>query len=145
MSSFNPNRPHGEVHNAPGVAYEQDGRLYDINGVRVNLEGEPIPDDPAPKQAKAKAPPAKKPKPGTANVAGFEVPQDMLNDGEDTIVDLGDVKVNLSAWARGEEKVHFFRLKAAVEKEFGVKVSNGDEVREVLIREGVAEPEAEAA
>lgn len=142
---FNPNRPYGEVHNAPGVAYDQDGRLYDVNGVRVNLRGEPIADEPAPKQAPSKVKPAPKAKPGKVNVAGFDVPKEMLDDAEDTVVDLGDVKVNLSAWARGEDKVHFFRLKAAVEKEFGVKVANGAEVREVLIREGIIEPEAEAA
>lgn len=138
---FNPNRPFGEVHNAPGVAYEQDGRLYDVHGARVNLNGEPMPDDPAPKQAKAQPAPKPTAPAKTANVAGFEIPTDMLNDGEDTVVE----GVNLSAYARGEEKVAFFKLKAAIEKAYGVKVSNGAEVREVLIREGVIEPDAEAA
>tara|TARA_R110000868_G_scaffold410775_2_gene700215 strand:- start:8760 stop:9194 length:435 start_codon:yes stop_codon:yes gene_type:complete len=133
---FYPNKPYGTVSNAPGVSYDQDGTLYNFHGDRVNINGDLIPDEPAPVKAapKAKAPKARKA--DTVELAGFQVPAEMVEDQEppdDFIVD----GVNLSAYARGDIKVPFFKLKSIVNKEFGVKISTADDLHEVLIREGI--------
>ena len=137
----------GQVVGLPGVAWELDGYLYNSFGQRVNLKGESIPDN-GPKKAasKPKAAPWPAPPSKTVNVAGFEVDADMVGEQEppdDFIVN----DVNLSGWARGDAKYPFFKVRSAVQKEFGVVAANADEVREILVREGVAEPakEAEAA
>lgn len=89
--AFNPKRPFGTVNGIPGVAYDQDGQLYNFQHQPVDLDGkvmdlaaapEPAPEpEPAPAAAKAPAAPA------------------VIGEDDDT---LEEDKVDLRAWAMGD-------------------------------------------
>lgn len=142
---FDPNKPYGTVHGVAGVSFDQGGVLYNFHHQRVSAEGIALEDVP-----KVKIEKVEKPDQPTKTVAsvdtkeemaelvpGLKVPADMLKDPEppdDFMV--GDV--NLSAYARGEEKYPWFKLRAAVNERFDKAVDSKEDLMTVLVEEGIA-------
>lgn len=85
---FNAKRPFGTVQGLPGVAYDQDGQLYNHQHEPVDLDGKPVP------LAPAAASPAPAPEPAKAPAAAPVMAED-----DDT---LEEDKVDLRAWAMGD-------------------------------------------
>lgn len=83
---FNHKRPFGDVHGLAGVAYDQDGQLYNFEKLPVDLNGNlmeiaPTAAQPAPEPQKAPAAPP------------------VMAEDDDT---LEEDKVDLRAWAMGD-------------------------------------------
>lgn len=85
---FNPKRPFGTVQGLVGVAYDQDGQLYNFQHQPVDLDGKLM--DLAPAAAAAAAEPAPEKAPAAPAVIGED---------DDT---LEEDKVDLRAWAMGD-------------------------------------------
>lgn len=51
---YNPKRPHGDVHGLPGVAFDQDGQLYNAQKQPVDDTGKVLPVAAAPASAPEK-------------------------------------------------------------------------------------------
>lgn len=83
--SFNHKRPFGTVQGLPGVAYDQDGQLYNYQHQPVDLEGKPM------ELASVAELPTPEPDPAPGDPTPIVADDDALE----------EEKVDLLAWARG--------------------------------------------
>lgn len=90
---FNPKRPFGDVHGIPGVAYDQDGQLFNPQKQPVDINGKPMTLAPA-DAAPAAAPAPEAPKPAAPSV---------IAEDDDT---LEEDKLDLRAWAKDDPDLY---------------------------------------
>lgn len=124
---FRPHLDHGQVFGIPGVAFDQEGQLYNSNHEPVTIEGKVITEEvaaamPAPVPA---SPPAKAGKGKAKTAAPPPVDEDTPED---------ERALDLEGYIAGSVKYDFQTVKAYVAQETGEDPQTKDEVMDLINR-----------
>lgn len=116
---FNKKRPHGTVHGLAGVAYDQDGTLFNSNYQPVDMQGKLLyPNEPAP-------PPER-----TGDIAEDAPKGPTPIDPEDVIDE--EPRIDLKAWRDGTVRAAWATVASEVHRQLGAVVKNKQEALDVV-------------
>lgn len=124
---FNKNAECGHVFGLPGVAYEQNGHLYNYDGCPVTLEGELIVEAASAEQPAPAPAPAPK-KGGAKKSANLDPP----SIDEDTPAD--ELNMALQAYVQDPTSYPFQTMRDTVSRLTGIQPQSKDDVLDLINR-----------